>query len=225
MNIAKYIESKKVWAFLQEKGGAGKTTEATNVACGLALRGLNVLLADADPQGSSRDWNEKNNASKITVIGLDRESLAEDIKKHRNNYDVIIIDGAPGLTKLTASAVKAADIVLIPVQPSPYDIWATCDLIDVIKQRKEVAEEKPDSAIILSRVIKNTKLGKESSDALAEYGFPVFKSYTTQLVVYPTTAAEGKSVFDTTQDNQGKIEINNIIDEILERFIYVNIKD
>jgi len=112
----------KVIAVLNTKGGSGKTTIATNLAHALQRDGTNVLLVDSDPQGSTRDWNEANGGSIIPVVGLDRETLAKDLQGISAGYDWIVIDGAPQVAKLSVAAVKAADLVLIPVQPSPYDI-------------------------------------------------------------------------------------------------------
>ena len=97
-------------------------------------------------------------------------------------------------SKLSAVAVKVADLVLIPVQPSPFDVWACADLVEMIEARRAVTGDRPLAFFVVSRAIKNTKLGGEVAAALKEYGLPVFKSGTTQRVVYPTTASEGRTV-------------------------------
>ena len=115
---------------------------------------------------------------------------------------------------MSAAAVKAADIVLIPVQPSPYDIWAAADLVDIIKTRQAITENgRPKAAFIISRAIKKTKLSKEINDALVEYGFEVFKSSTSQLVVYPTTASSGLTVFSEKNSSAIK-ELQDITQEL-----------
>ncbi len=204
-----------VIAVLNEKGGSGKTTIAVNLAHSLQLEGAKVLLVDSDPQGSARDWNEANEGEILPVVGLDRETLPKDLKAIQSGYDWIVIDGAPQISRLSAAAVKAADIVLIPCQPSPYDIWATANLVDVIKARQDVTDGKPIAAFVVSRAIKNTKLGNEISAALEEYELPVLKAHTTQRVAYPTTASEGKTVF-SEQSNAASKEIEAIRDELKE---------
>ena len=158
-----------------------------------------MLLVDADPQASARDWHEQNGGEVLDVVGLDRETLARDLKVV-GEYDWVLIDGAPQIAKLSAVAVTVADLVLIPVQPSPFDVWACADLVEMIDARREVSRGKPLAFFVVSRAIKNTKLSGEVAAALEEYGLPVFKSGTTQRVVYPTTAAEGKTVLATFPD-------------------------
>lgn len=207
-----------VISFLQEKGGSGKTTMSVNVAHGLDLMGYKVLLVDGDPQGSARDWNAQNGGLLVPVIGLDRETLPIDLKAVKGGYDFVIIDGAPQISKLSAAAIRASDIVLIPVQPSPYDVWASADLVELIKARQQVTQGTPKVAFVVSRVIKNTKLSKEISDVLAEYEIPVFDSFTSQSVAYPTAASTGGTVWSHKNNSQVS-EIGEIINELLRRFV------
>lgn len=204
-----------VIAVLNQKGGSGKTTIATNLAHALKRDSYTVLLVDSDPQGSARDWNEASGGNIIPVVGLDRETLAKDLQAISQGYDWIIIDGAPQIAKLSAAAVKAADLVLIPVQPSPYDIWACADLVDIIAARREVTNGKPQAAFIISRAIKNTLLSGEINQALKDYGLPVLKAGTTQRVVYPTTAAEGLTVFSDKYSDAAR-EIDALKKEVLK---------
>jgi chromosome partitioning protein len=203
-------------AVLNQKGGAGKTTLSTNLARALQLGGEKVLLVDSDPQGSARDWNAVGNGELLPVIGLDRPTLAKDIQAIRDNQDWIIIDGAPQIAELAVAAIKCADLILIPVQPSPYDVWACEDLVDIIKTRQEVANGKPKAAFVISRVIKNTQLSKEIGEALEGYGLPVFKHFTSQRVIFPKTAATGSTVMDADEHGEAAAEIRAIAQELKE---------
>lgn len=205
----------QVIAVLNQKGGAGKTTIATNLAHALKLADAKVLLVDSDPQGSARDWNEANQGQLLPVVGLDRETLPTDLNSISSGYDFVVIDGAPQIAKLAAAAVKSADVVLIPVQPSPYDIWAAADLVEVIKARQDITEGRPVAAFIISRAIKNTRLSHEVAEALESYGFPILEHSTTQRVIYPTSAAQGQTVF-SEPGNPAIEEIEAIAKDVLE---------
>jgi chromosome partitioning protein len=132
-------------------------------------------------------------------------------------YDYVFIDGAAKLEGMIAAAVKVSDAVLIPVQPSPYDIWAASDLVDLIKARQEVTEGTPQAAFVVSRVIKRTLLGKEVTAALSEYGLPVLQPFTVQRQVYPRTASDGLTVFDVASP-EAMAEINAVADELDKLF-------
>jgi chromosome partitioning protein len=204
----------KIIAVLNQKGGAGKTTIATNLAHALQLEGHKVILVDSDPQGSARDWNAASDGALIKVIGMDRSTLAKDIMAVVDNHDFIIIDGAPQIADLAIAAIKCADMILIPVQPSPYDIWACEDLVEIIKARQEITEGKPKAAFIISRVIKNTQLGNEIREALEGYNLPVFKNFTTQRVVYAKSASTGLTVLSTETKEDAANEIRAIANEL-----------
>ncbi len=207
----------KIIAILNQKGGAGKTTLATNLARALQLIDDNrVLLIDSDPQGSARDWNAASDGDLVPVIGLDRPTLSKDIQAIKENQDWIIIDGAPQIAELAVSAIKCADVILIPVQPSPYDIWACEDLVDIIKARQEITDGFPKASFVISRSIKNTQLSKEIGEALLGYDLPVFKSFTSQRVIYAKSAAIGSSVLDMEPNNDAAKEINSIVKELKE---------
>ena len=186
----------QVIAVLNQKGGSGKTTIAINLAHALQRQGKEVLIVDADPQGTARDWSENRTTGVCPVVGLDRESLARDLSSIARSYDRVVIDGPPQLAGISAAAVKVADAVLIPVQPSPYDIWSCADLVDILDARRTVTDGLPHAAFVVSRAITNTKLSNDVSEALEEYGLPVLKARTTQRVAYPTTAATGGTVFE-----------------------------
>lgn len=202
-------------AVLNQKGGSGKTTIATNLAYALKQQGQKVLLADADPQGSARDWHDENCGTLLPVVGLDRETLPRDLAAVNIGYDWVIIDGAPQIERLSVAAIMASDMVLIPVQPSPYDIWACATLVKAVKTRQEMTKGKLRAAFVISRSIKNTKLGHEIKEALDGYGLPIFNSVTTQRVAYPTSAGEGKTVFQS-QDKEAIKEIEAITLELKE---------
>lgn len=197
-------------AVLNQKGGSGKTTIATHLARAWQLAGLDVLLVDSDPQGSARDWAAVREDQPVPVVGIDRPTIERDLRAlgHKQR---IVIDGAPQAADLAASAIKAADLVLIPVQPSPYDIWAAADLVELIKARQEITDGRPAAAFVVSRVIRATRLGAEVEDALAEHGLPVLDARIHQRIAYPTSAAAGSTVLDAEPQGDAAREIRALM--------------
>lgn len=207
-----------VIAVLNQKGGSGKTTIATHLARALQLDGADVLLVDSDPQGSARDWAAVREDQPLTVVGIDRPTIDRDLKNVARK-DFVVIDGAPQAADLAVSAIKATDFVLIPVQPSPYDIWATADLVELVKQRIEVTDGRLQAAFVVSRAIKGTKIGAEVAEALAGYGLPVLESRITQRVVYPGTAANGTTVMEAEPTGDAAAEVRALAAELKHKLI------
>ena len=201
-------------AILNRKGGTGKTTLATNISVALQKGGAKVLLVDSDPLGSDLDWHTAGGGDSLPMIGLDRPTIDRDIKAVTGQFDWIVVDGAPLEVNMSVATIKCADIVLIPVQPSPYDIWAVEDLVDVIKERQSITGGKPKTAFVISRQIKRTTLGNEVRDALTDYKLPVFEHGTFQRVIYAKAAADGKSVIDAEPDGDAAKEVHLLIDEL-----------
>jgi chromosome partitioning protein len=206
----------KIISFLNQKGGVGKTTISTNLAVSLHLDNQKILLVDSDPQGSLRDWNEANEGKIIPVVGLDRETLAKDIEGVKNGYDIVIIDGAPQSSKLVAAAIKVSHLVIIPVTPSPYDVWACSDLIEIVKARQEVSNGNPICRFLISRSRKGTNLSDDIVEALSGYEIPVLESRTTHREVYAKTASDGLTVHHSLKAGDAINEITNLKNEILE---------
>ncbi len=203
-----------VISVLNQKGGSGKTTIATHLTRAFQLAGRDVLLIDSDPQGSARDWSAVRDEQPVPVVGIDRPTIERDIKAV-SHKDLIVIDGAPQAADLAISAIKASNLVLIPVQPSPYDIWAASDLVDLVKQRIEMTDGGLRAAFVVSRAIKNTKIGAEIREALEGYGLPVLTARVTQSVAYPSTAAAGTTVLDVEPNSNAAQEIRGLADEVL----------
>jgi chromosome partitioning protein len=205
----------KVIAVLNQKGGSGKTTVATHLARALQLEDRSVILVDSDPQGSARDWAAAKEEHPVLVVGMERANiLTRDVKRF-SDRDFVIIDGAPQAKELAVAGVKASDLVLIPVQPSPYDIWATEDLVDLVKARVEITEGALKAAFVVSRVIANTRVGKEIFSILEGYGLPVLKSSVTQRVVFAESARNGETALDVLPGGDAAREIRNLAAEVI----------
>lgn len=201
---------------LNQKGGVGKTTLSVNIAAALAQNGARVLLIDADPQGSSLDWSAARETEPLfSVVGLPRASIHKEITQVGQGYEHIIIDGPPRVTDLARSAIMASDLILIPVQPSPYDIWAADEVVKLI-QEAIVFKPNLKYAFVVNRKIVNTAIGRDVGEALAAYPVPVLSATVTQRVIYAEAAAQGKAIFEISPGGPAAVEISALTSELME---------
>lgn len=184
----------RVIALLNQKGGSGKTTLATHLAGELAFDGYKVVLIDADPQGSASDWAERRaqNGQKCLygVFGLARESLHVEVPQIAQTADFVVIDGPPRAAAITRSALLAADLALIPVQPSAYDIWATQEMVRLVEEAR-LYRPALRAAFVINRRVVGTVIGREARAALAEQILPALAVEICQRIAFADSVAGG----------------------------------
>ena len=202
----------QIIAVCNQKGGCGKTTIAVNLAQAFANLGLRVLVVDMDPQASALDWAWE--AKDFDVVGQERIKPAY-LRRMRNRYHVALIDCPPQYAEPSAAAIRIADLVLVPVQPSQLDVWATTAIVNLIKVRQSVFKGRPKAVFIMSRVVPRTKLSERLRETLAQQDFPTLDGFTTQRVAYAEATQSGQTVFDG-KPTPARLEIEAIRDEIKE---------
>ncbi len=209
--------SSQVIAVVNQKGGTGKTTLAMNLAAGLARRGR-TLVVDADPQGSAGQWarmapeERPFPASVFAIAG----PLERELKALRRDYEHLVIDCPPTLEGGTIrAALGSADIVLIPVLPSPIDLWGS---VRMIRGLDDARMHNPSLRpfIVVNQVEPRSALTNAMQHALGEIEIPALTSYMRRRAIYRRSALEGCSVFDLGRPGASAAqEIEIMIKEIL----------
>ncbi len=210
----------KIITVANQKGGAGKTTVSMQIAGLLGKRKFKVLVVDADQQGTAVRWAssaEDENPFPASVIGLSNANakIHREVKKFINDYDYIFIDCPPAVdSPIPQSAFLISDLVLVPILPSPLDIWATVGIKETILNMKEI-NETLNSRLILNQCQPRTTLAKEIMDILPNFGIELAKSILRQRQVYRQSAVFGQIVHDFKNKEAIK-EVNNLTDEVLK---------
>ena len=223
-----------VVAVLNQKGGVGKSTLATNIATTYARRGHRTLLADADSQGTARNWratgpnSDESEKAFPDVVGADTPESIETLTgpEVAGAFDVIVIDGPPGVSSggpgaVTIEALKAADLALMPVRPSGADYWATSDLAELVQARQDAAGaagDRLDAAFVVTQADARTNVAKEISGALDELGIPVLDARCGFRVAYTKALGKGVAVEDIEPGGKAAAEIEAITQELETRF-------
>ena len=205
-----------VVAVINQKGGVGKTSIATNLASALA-QNQHTMLLDSDPQRSAAGWATLNTNTNLllTVQGVDAGTMSRDVRACEEKYDWTIIDCPPGINKVNVDAIRAADVVLIPCKPRVWDVWACGDIVEAVKRRQQANRGWPKAAFVISMERPRTRFSQSIGDALKELGLPLLQARTTEREAYAQAASEGRSVL-TGRDRVAKQEILDLQQEIEE---------
>jgi chromosome partitioning protein len=204
-------------ARLNQKGAVAKTTLALHLAGEWAGRGNRGTLIDADPQGSALDGAQQRARERLPrlsgVVGLARDTLHREAPELARDVDHIVIDGRPRVAGQMRSALLAADLVLIPVQPSPFDGWASAEMLALLSEARIY---RPDlrARFVLNRCGARTIIARETAETLADHDPPVLRAAIGQRVIYADAAQSGRLAFEIHDDGPAAREIAALVIEI-----------
>jgi chromosome partitioning protein len=200
------------------KGGCAKSTLATNIAIALSRQGKDVLLVDGDMQRSAMDFTavrEQSGPAGYTAVELHGTALRSQVEKLAGKYDHVIIDVGGKDSASIRAALVVADIALIPIPPSSFDIWALEQTIALIE---EVRPLNPGiiALAVISIADPQGKDNEEAASLVREYPVQLLSTTVVRRKVFRNASAAGKSVLEyQPQDSKAAAEIQALCDEIM----------
>lgn len=205
----------RIITFAQQKGGSGKTTMAAHLAVALQRAGHSVAVLDVDPQGSLGEWFERREETMgeagtglafrtASGWGARREarSLARD-------HDFVVVDTPPKSDSESRPAIEAADLVCVPVQPTPVDLWATLPTLELVQK------EGTRSLIVVNRAVGRSALTAEMTKAIRELGHPAASIAIGSRVAFAASMGAGRTVQETAPASKAAGEIEALTAEVL----------
>lgn len=210
--------SGRIITIAQQKGGSGKTTLAAHLAVALSQHihfgaTARVALLDCDPQGSLGEWFEAREAT----LREDRTGLSfrtasgwgarREARSLVRDYDFVVIDTPPKSDVESRPAIEAADLVAVPVQPTPIDLWATQPTLDMI------AKEGTASLLVINRAQSRAALTEDISAAIMALGHPAARTRLGNRVAYAASMGRGLTVLETAPGSKGALEVETLAAE------------
>jgi chromosome partitioning protein len=201
----------------QQKGGAGKTTLAIHLASAWADLGKKVAIIDIDPQASLSTWFRLRNARRdpegapIEVVAVGGWRVAGEVERQARNHDIVLIDSPPHAETEARIAVRAAELVLVPVQPSPMDFWATKPTLDLARA------EKVPALLVLNRVLARANLTGAMLEAYQALDVPLAETRIGNRVALAASLNEGLGILEYDPMSTAAAEIAALADEVLQR--------
>ena len=205
----------KVFTVAQQKGGAGKTTLAAHLAVAWTAAKKKVAVVDIDPQMSLTTWYRMREeragdaGAGLLVNQIKGWRVRAEVEKLAEQHDVVVIDSPPHAETEARVAVRAADLVIVPVQPSPMDVWATRPTLELAR------EEGTQAVVVLNRVPPRANLTDAMVQEIKGFQAKVAKSRIGSRVVFASALAEGRAVGEAQPSSRAAREIDALAKELL----------
>ena len=204
-------------AVVGNKGGAGKTTLSINLASGLAKQ-YSIAVVDADPQGSALQWRAFADHQDTIPVFEASDAIADQVAELLRDYQYVVIDCPPSVHAPQTNAVlEFGDLALIPVQPSPVDLWATVHIEQAI-ERAHATNPSLQAMLVINQIETRTTLSRLVREALSAIALPVADTALRRRAVYRSSALEGKSVYEMGRRGADAVaELEQLIQEVTRR--------
>jgi chromosome partitioning protein len=201
-------------AIVNQKGGVGKTTLAVNLAGAFSERFPAICLIDTDPQGSVLQWRAISKSPRFEVKHHPKPFTKREISKLTAKYGNLIIDTPPSLSGITQNAMKVSDLAIVPVAPSPLDIWSTKETVSLI-DRIRMRNPRLQVRLLVYRKIPGTRIGKEAHGAMKKYALDVYDTEISQRIAFVDAMNSGDAVIHFAPSSKAAREVEALATEVL----------
>lgn len=200
----------RIVSIVSQKGGAGKTTLAVNLAVAATNSGIKGALIDLDPQATAANWGDRRQTATPSVISAQAARLLQ-VLKQMSEIDWVFIDTPPAISNTTIVAVRAADIVLVPSRAAIFDLDTLGATLDLVRMGQK------EAAVVLNAVPHRGQDAEEAKEVIAAYGASITPVAIGHRAAFQHAATVGLGVIEYEPRGKAALEIQELFDWLSSR--------